>query len=62
MVQFRVITMSPKSHESRVKFVYFRDKLRMMQNVSLVERSVDVWTTSRRQSIRLIINNIIIDY
>jgi hypothetical protein len=27
-----------KCHESRVKFVYFRDKLGMMQNVSLVER------------------------
>jgi hypothetical protein len=25
-------------HESRVKFVYFRDKLGMMQNVSLAER------------------------
>jgi hypothetical protein len=27
-----------KCHESRVKFVYFRDKLGMMKNVSLVER------------------------
>jgi hypothetical protein len=27
-----------KCHESRVKFVYFRDKLDMMQNVFLVER------------------------
>jgi hypothetical protein len=27
-----------KCHESRVKFVYFRDKLGMMLNVSLVER------------------------
>jgi hypothetical protein len=27
-----------KCHESRVKFVYFRDKLGMMNNVSRVER------------------------
>jgi hypothetical protein len=27
-----------RCHESRVKFVYFIDKLGMMQNVSLVER------------------------
>jgi hypothetical protein len=27
-----------KCHESRETFVYFRDKLGMMQNVSLVER------------------------
>jgi hypothetical protein len=30
--------LTDKCHESRVKFVYFRDKLGMMQNVSLVER------------------------
>jgi hypothetical protein len=27
-----------KCYESRVKFVYFRDKLGMMKNVSLIER------------------------
>jgi hypothetical protein len=27
-----------KCHESRVKFVYFKDKLGMMHNVSLIER------------------------
>ena len=27
-----------KCHESRVKFVYFKDKSGMLQNVSLVER------------------------
>jgi hypothetical protein len=30
--------LTDKCHESRVKFVYFRDKLGMMQNVSLIER------------------------
>jgi hypothetical protein len=30
--------LTNKCHESRVKFVYFRDELGMMQNVSLVER------------------------
>jgi hypothetical protein len=30
--------LTDKCHESRVKFVYFKDELGMMQNVSLVER------------------------
>jgi hypothetical protein len=30
--------LTNKCHESRVKFVYFRDKLSMMLNVSLIER------------------------
>jgi hypothetical protein len=30
--------LTDKCHESRVKFVYFRDKNCMMNNVSLVER------------------------
>jgi hypothetical protein len=30
--------MIDRCHEYRVKFVYFIDKLGMMQNVSLVER------------------------
>jgi hypothetical protein len=30
--------LGDKCHESRVKFVYFRDKLGMLQNVFLVER------------------------
>jgi hypothetical protein len=34
----RLPRLIDKCHESRVKFVYFKDKLGMMQNVSLVER------------------------
>jgi hypothetical protein len=34
----RLPRLTDKCHESRVKFVYFRDKLGMMQNVSLIER------------------------
>jgi hypothetical protein len=30
--------LTDRCHESRVKFVYFRDKLGVMQNVSLTER------------------------
>jgi hypothetical protein len=30
--------LTDKCHESRVKFVYFKDKSGMLQNVSLVER------------------------
>jgi hypothetical protein len=34
----RLQRLTYKCHESRVKFVYFKDKLGMMKNVSLVER------------------------
>jgi hypothetical protein len=34
----RLLKMTDKCHAFRVKFVYFRDKLSMMQNVSLIER------------------------
>jgi hypothetical protein len=30
--------LTNECHESRVKFVYFKDKLGMLQNVSLIER------------------------
>jgi hypothetical protein len=30
--------LTDKCHESRVKFVYLKDKLGIMQNVSLIER------------------------
>jgi hypothetical protein len=34
----RLPRLTNKCHESRVKFVYFIDKLGMMHNVSLIER------------------------
>jgi hypothetical protein len=34
----RLPRLTDKCHESRVKFVYFRYKLGMMQNVPLIER------------------------
>jgi hypothetical protein len=38
MGEIHIPRLTDKCHESRVKFVYFIDKLGMMQNVSLVER------------------------
>jgi hypothetical protein len=55
--------LTDKCHESRVKFVYFRDKLWHDDRMSPSLRgSVDVWTTSGRHYLKFIINNIIIDY